>query len=147
MSSYENKTAIITGGAEGIGLAVARSYGERGMNIVVADIDEAQMALGVKELTDLGIKAIGLPLDVVEPSQWQDVVTKTQSEFGDIHFLLNNAGVSGMPGPIEKTKHNDWRCRYTFFPARPRPGSRWPLSSAATLPRWNAVSGPAPSGR
>ena len=109
MSSYENKTAIITGGAEGIGLAVARSYGERGMNIVVADIDEAQMALGVKELTDLGIKAIGLPLDVVEPSQWQDVVTKTQSEFGDIHFLLNNAGVSGMPGPIEKTKHNDWR--------------------------------------
>lgn len=109
MSSYENKTAIITGGAEGIGLAVARSYGERGMNIVVADIDEAQMALGVKELTDLGIKAIGLPLDVVEPSQWQDVVTKTQSEFGDIHFLLNNAGVSGIPGPIEKTKHNDWR--------------------------------------
>ncbi len=109
MSNYENKTAIITGGAEGIGLAVARSFGERGMNIVLTDIDEAQLALGVKELADEGIRVIGLPLDVVEPEQWQDVVTKAQAEFGKIHLLLNNAGVSGMPGPIEKTRHNDWR--------------------------------------
>lgn len=109
MSTYANTTAIITGGAEGIGLAVARSYGQRGMNIVVTDIDEQQMALGVKELQDQGINAIGLPLDVVEPSQWQEVVAKTHSKFGKIHLLLNNAGVSGMPGPIEKIRHNDWR--------------------------------------
>ena len=109
MSNYKNKTAIITGGAEGIGLAIAKSFGQRGMNIVLTDIDQTQLEAGHKELTAEGINAIALPLDVVEPEQWKSVVEAAQKEYGKIHMLVNNAGVSGPPGPIEKTRHNDWR--------------------------------------
>ncbi|MEO0367380.1 MAG: SDR family NAD(P)-dependent oxidoreductase [Pseudomonadota bacterium] len=109
MSIYQDKTAFVSGGAEGIGLAIAESYGKRGMNVVLADIDEQQLEIGERTLSDQGINVLSVPLDVVEPEQWQTAVDQSLSKFGKIHMLVNNAGVSGAPGPIEKTNHKDWR--------------------------------------
>ena len=109
MSTYQNKTALITGGAEGIGLAIARAYGQRGMNIVLTDIDETELAKAEQSLIDEGINVLACALDVVDPEAWQTVVSAAKEKFGALHMLVNNAGVSGPPGPIENTRHNDWR--------------------------------------
>lgn len=106
---FSNKTAIISGGAGGIGLALATELGSQGMNVVIADIDEKQLAASEGQLRDKGIKVLGCSLDVTDYTQWQSVVEKAKAHFGDIHMLINNAGVGGIPGTIEDTDHQTWR--------------------------------------
>ena len=62
MSDYKNKTAIISGGAEGIGFSIALAMGKEGMNVVLGDIDEAQLAQAEVKLKDQGSEALlGMP--------------------------------------------------------------------------------------
>jgi NAD(P)-dependent dehydrogenase (short-subunit alcohol dehydrogenase family) len=104
-----NKTAIISGGAEGIGLSIAKALGEQGMNIVLGDIDEAQLALAETALTGLNIPCVAVPMDVTKTADWQTLCDAAIDRFDKVHMVVNNAGVSGSPGPIEKTSHQDWR--------------------------------------
>ena len=107
--TLNNKTAIISGGAGGIGLALARELGALGMNIVIGDIDEKQLEQARQQLSEKNINVLACPLDVTDYSQWQTLVEKSQNVFGDIHMLINNAGVGGVPGTIEDTDHDTWR--------------------------------------
>lgn len=66
MNIFENKTVVISGGAEGIGLAVARALGKRGMNIVIADIDATQLSVAEAELAGAGIPVLATTLDVAD---------------------------------------------------------------------------------
>ncbi|RBP53374.1 SDR family NAD(P)-dependent oxidoreductase [Arenicella xantha] len=109
MTDYNGKTAVISGGAEGIGLSIAVALGEQGMNIVLGDIDPAQLALAEETLSKQGVPVLVLEMDVTKPQDWQRVTEQAIERFGKIHMLVNNAGVSGAPGPIEHTKHDDWR--------------------------------------
>ncbi|MEM7280021.1 MAG: SDR family NAD(P)-dependent oxidoreductase [Pseudomonadota bacterium] len=108
MSKFAGKTAIISGGAEGIGFAIARALGQQKMNIVLADIDVATLDKAVHELNQAGITAIGTKLDVAEESDWEAVAARALGEFGEIHMLVNNAGVGGEPGPIEHQSIQGW---------------------------------------
>ena len=109
MSNYKNKTAIISGGAEGIGLSIAKAFGQQGMNIVIGDINEAQLHKAEAELADLGIAVLAVTMDVTNIEHWQDAARSAVERFGKIHMLVNNAGVSSNPGPLEKTKHQEWQ--------------------------------------
>lgn len=109
MSQFEGKTAVISGGAEGIGLSVAKALGEQGMNIVLGDIDLQQLAKAEAELAALGVPVLALELDVTDRQQWQLLAEQAVGRFGKLHMLLNNAGVSAAPGPLEKTDEKDWR--------------------------------------
>lgn len=104
-----NKTALITGAAEGLGFAMAQSLAQRGMNLVLTDIDESLLSAAAEKLSTSGTKLISVPLDVTKPEQWQQAVAVATEAFGKVHMLINNAGVSGPPGPIESTNHDDWR--------------------------------------
>lgn len=108
-NDFSGKTAIISGGAGGIGFALAEEFGQLGMHIVIADIDQTQLAEAELKLQDANIQVLACSLDVTNYQQWQDTVAAAQHKFGDIHMLVNNAGVGGIPGSIEDTKLETWK--------------------------------------
>lgn len=108
MNDYKNKTAIISGGAEGIGFSIAQAMGNEGMNVVLGDIDEAQLAKAESKLEGQGINVLAVKMDVTDPVQWKSVAEQAIKRFGKVHMLVNNAGVASAPGPIEATNHKDW---------------------------------------
>ena len=109
MNIFENKTVVISGGAEGIGLAVARALGKRGMNIVIADIDATQLSMAEAELAGAGIPVLATTLDVADLSQWKRVAEQSIERFGKVHMVVNNAGVGGKGGTIEETDSSTWK--------------------------------------
>lgn len=108
MSNYKGKTAVISGGAEGIGFGIAQAMGLQGMNIVLGDIDEAQLLKSKTKLLDQGISVHTVKMDVTDPDQWRVMGEQAIERFGKVHMLVNNAGVASAPGPIEATNHKDW---------------------------------------
>ncbi|MEM8489989.1 MAG: SDR family NAD(P)-dependent oxidoreductase [Pseudomonadota bacterium] len=109
MIDFSNKTAVITGGADGLGLNLAKALGQRGMNIVLADIEAEQLALAAQELKDLEISHLSVEMDVALRDDWERTANETRERFGDVHLLFNNAGVSGGIGAIETMDDAGWR--------------------------------------
>jgi NAD(P)-dependent dehydrogenase (short-subunit alcohol dehydrogenase family) len=109
MSEFAGKTAVISGGAEGIGFSIATALGKQGMNVVLGDIDANQLALAEQALSEQGIAVLTVVMDVTNIEQWQNMADQAIARFGKLHMLVNNAGVGGMPGSIEQTNDKDWR--------------------------------------
>ncbi|MDA9986100.1 SDR family NAD(P)-dependent oxidoreductase [bacterium] len=109
MFKFEGRTAVISGGAEGIGLSIAKALGEQKMNIVLADIDEKNLLKSSAELESLGIPVLGALLDVADEMQWKSVADKAIEKFGKVHVVVNNAGVGGDSGPIENQETEGWQ--------------------------------------
>jgi NAD(P)-dependent dehydrogenase (short-subunit alcohol dehydrogenase family) len=109
MSTFTGKTAVISGGAEGIGLSIATALGEEGMNIVLADIDTENLKKAGEKLEQAGIPVLTVALDVADETQWQEVATRSVARFAKIHMIVNNAGVGGEGGPIEDQKSKVWQ--------------------------------------
>jgi len=93
MQAFEGKTAVITGGASGIGLAMGELFASQGMNIALADIEEAALHTAVADLKARGASCIGTVTDVADPAQVQALADAAQSTFGGVHIACNNAGV------------------------------------------------------
>jgi NAD(P)-dependent dehydrogenase (short-subunit alcohol dehydrogenase family) len=108
-NEFADKTAIISGGAGGIGFALAEEFGQLGMNIVIADIDQKELAVAEQTLRNANIQVLACPLDVTNYEQWEATVTAAEEKFGNIHMLVNNAGVGGIPGSVDKTKVETWK--------------------------------------
>ncbi len=108
-NEFADKTAIISGGAGGIGFALAEEFGQLGMNIVIADIDQKELAVAEQTLRNANIQVLACPLDVTNYEQWEPTVTAAEEKFGNIHMLVNNAGVGGIPGSVDKTKIETWK--------------------------------------
>jgi len=104
---FSGKTAFVTGGASGIGLALCRAFGQRGMNIAFADVEAAACADAVETLRREGFRATGSVCDVSDRGALAEVAAKTFAEFGNVHILCNNAGVS-RAGLIESISVSDW---------------------------------------
>ena len=98
------KTAIVTGGARGIGLMTARLFQNSGWNTVLVDRDSNELSEAI--IDDKNTLALGL--DISKPDQIDKMVKDTLSRFGRIDALVNNAGVADF-GPIENTSFNRWR--------------------------------------
>jgi NAD(P)-dependent dehydrogenase (short-subunit alcohol dehydrogenase family) len=107
MKDFAGKAAFITGGAGGIGLAMARAFGQRGMKVAIADVEAESCARAVEALRREGIEAIGTACDVSEREALAEAASRTFAEFGKVHVLGNNAGVS-RAGPIETIAASDW---------------------------------------
>jgi NAD(P)-dependent dehydrogenase (short-subunit alcohol dehydrogenase family) len=107
MRDFSGKTAFVTGGASGIGLALCRAFGQRGMNVAIADVEAEACAKAVESLCREGVRAIGAPCDVSDRESLAEAAAKTVAEFGKVHILCNNAGVS-RAGAIETIASSDW---------------------------------------
>ena len=109
MSQFAGKTAIISGGAEGIGLSIAKALGEQKMNIVLADIDQKNLEKASLELRDSGISVLPVTLDVADETQWHNAAQQAIERFGKIHMVVNNAGIGGDTGPIQNAQTKGWQ--------------------------------------
>ena len=109
MSQFAGKTAVISGGAEGIGLSIAKALGEQKMNIVLADIDQENLLNASTELEAAGVSVLAVALDVADEAQWQEVADQAIARFGKVHMVVNNAGVGGDSGPIEIQEQRGWQ--------------------------------------
>lgn len=96
MSRLQGKTAIVTGGASGIGAATARLFAAEGARVLIADID---CDSGEKLAGEIGPSAIARHLDVTQQADWQRCVADFFDHFGTVDILVNNAG-TGTGGPV-----------------------------------------------
>ncbi len=102
------RTAVVTGGASGIGRALIRRFARDGANVVIADVDEPGMAAVVGEAERLSVKAIAVRTDVTQLSQVEALAARAFDAFGAVHVLCNNAGVAAWGG-LESATHRDWQ--------------------------------------
>ncbi len=89
-----DRAAVVTGGAQGIGLAIARTFAEHGAKIVIGDIDGDGADKAAAELRAEGAAAIGLPCDVTDEDQVQALVDACRAEHGSLDAFVNNAGIT-----------------------------------------------------
>ncbi len=109
MERLRNRVAVVTGGASGIGLGMARAFAEEGMKLVIADIEQAVLDDVVAGLRADGATAIGVPCDVSKPEAVDALAGRTLDEYGAAHVVCNNAGVAGgSPGGIWEAPLDEW---------------------------------------
>ena len=94
MKRLEGKVCIITGAAQGIGLATARKFASEGATVVVCDVRQAGVDEAVKQCQALGATAAGHVMDVSQRAMVDAVVGKVRDQFGRIDVLVNNAGIT-----------------------------------------------------
>jgi len=104
----KGKTAVVTGAAAGIGRALAERCADEGMNVVLADVEGDALREATKAIEQRGARAIGVRTDVAQPDSLRELARRTVEEFGEVHLLCNNAGVT-LGGGLESARHEDWQ--------------------------------------
>ncbi|MDO9175899.1 MAG: SDR family NAD(P)-dependent oxidoreductase [Actinomycetota bacterium] len=107
MKNLDGKVAVVTGGASGIGRAVATRFAEAGMRVVLADIQEDALDQTASELAAAGHQVIGVRTDVSVGESVEALAATVMAEFGAVHVLHNNAGV-GVGGYLWTHTQRDW---------------------------------------
>lgn len=106
MADVRGKTAFITGGANGIGLGIARALVRAGANVVIADIRDSALAEARASLgADAQVETV--QFDVTDRAGFARAADAAEARFGKIHMLIGNAGV-GIMGPIIEARYDDW---------------------------------------
>lgn len=105
----KDKVAIVTGGASGIGRAIAHQFAALGAKVVIADIDLERAKAVVEEITTAGGKALAVETDVSQAAAVEAMVQATLDRFGQIDILVNNAGVGTLSSIVEMIEEEwDW---------------------------------------
>lgn len=113
MDELRGRTAVVTGAASGIGLAMVRRFAAEGMRVVLADIEPGALATAVDELTGSGAEVLGVPTDVTSLESVAGLLEAACARFDRVHLLCNNAGVGPPAEPqLWLNTPNDWR--WTF---------------------------------
>ncbi|MBQ4900485.1 SDR family oxidoreductase [Paenibacillus sp. Marseille-P2973] len=107
MGRLDNKVAIITGAAGGMGLADALLFAKEGAKVVITDIQEEKILAAAEEINQNGGEALGVVHNVTSEEDWKRVVEEAIAKFGKIDILVNNAGISS-PTPMMDTTVELW---------------------------------------
>ncbi len=102
-----DKTAIVTGGASGIGAACSRKFAKDGATVVVADVNDEGGRESVQKITNDGAKAQFIHVDVTSPAGIEHLIKSTVGEYGKIDILLNNVGINPVGNAVDATLE-DW---------------------------------------
>jgi NAD(P)-dependent dehydrogenase (short-subunit alcohol dehydrogenase family) len=110
MRDVVGKVAVITGGGQGIGRALAERFGAEGMKVVIADVVPQLVETSTTELRAQGLDVIGVVTDVTSLESVEALRDAALSQYGAVHIICNNAGIgSGSEGQIWEHHVNDWR--------------------------------------
>jgi NAD(P)-dependent dehydrogenase (short-subunit alcohol dehydrogenase family) len=107
MQDVTGKVAFITGGASGMGLAMARSFSAAGMKVVIADIEDTALAAVAEEFAATNADVLTLKVDVTDRAAMEQAAQATEDAFGKVHVVCNNAGVA-VGGSIVDMTYEDW---------------------------------------
>lgn len=100
MEDFRDKTVVITGGATGIGFALAKAFGADGAKIVIGEPREEKLQEAAAALRDLGIEARYLVADISDPAKVEALADFAWEAFGSVDILINNAGISILRAPV-----------------------------------------------
>lgn len=103
----EGKTAVITGGARGIGKEIAKVLAKQGANCVLCDVNAQELEIAASEIESLGVQCMPLALNVCDLKQCVDAMNKIIDKFKKIDILINNAGIT-RDGLLLRMKEEDW---------------------------------------
>lgn len=106
MSTHQDRVAVVTGAARGIGQVICRSLADAGATVVAVDLVEPTDTVNL--LADAGHKAVGLVADVSDPAQTQRVGVEVEERFGRCDILVNNAGIYPFID-IDELDYDTWR--------------------------------------
>ena len=107
MTNLKGKVAVVTGGASGIGRALAERFAEEGMRIVIADVEQSALERAEAEMTSDGAEMIAVRCDVSKAHDVKMLAEETLKAFDSVHVLCNNAGV-GITGQTWAIPLEDW---------------------------------------
>ncbi len=105
---FAEKTALVTGGASGIGRATAMGFAREGARVIIADIDAEGGTTTVQMIRDQGGEASFLKTDISEPDDVKKLISSTVDRYGSLHFAFNNAGITPHVRPITETGEEVW---------------------------------------
>ncbi|MGY1838167.1 MULTISPECIES: SDR family NAD(P)-dependent oxidoreductase [unclassified Modestobacter] len=100
---FTGTTAVVTGGASGIGKGLAKAFLSAGCHVVIADVDQAALTATAEELGVLGVRT-----DVTDPDSVGALADRAVAEYGEVHVVCNNAGVGPFAATAAMTQ-DDWR--------------------------------------
>ena len=155
MKKLDGKVAVITGGASGIGLAMAHAFGAEGMKLVLGDVEQGALDRATQTLAEHGYEALGVRCDVAKFEQVEALAQAALERFGKVHLVCNNAGVS-ITGPIFEMSLDDWRWVYdvnvwgvihgikAFVPILMKQGEEAHVVNTASLASFNGTGDHAP---
>ena len=109
MKLREEHVAVVTGGASGIGLAIAEQLAWRGLTIVLADVEEPALQAAEDGLRGSGVPTLTVRTDVSDQESVLALANRTLERFGRVDLVCNNAGVTAQPRPMWETDELDWR--------------------------------------
>jgi NAD(P)-dependent dehydrogenase (short-subunit alcohol dehydrogenase family) len=107
ITDFKDKTAVLTGGASGFGLACARIGASLGMNLVLVDVQKDALKTAHDEMKALGVQVMAKRVDVSNAEDMQTLANDVKERFGAPHFVFNNAGV-GAGGLVWENSVQDW---------------------------------------
>ena len=107
MKKLQNRVALITGAASGIGKAIALKFASEGANIAIVDIDKQSSEKLAREIELQGCEVIYVECDVTNETHVNDAVKCTVDQLGALHILVNNAGVSPLK-PLDEISLEEW---------------------------------------
>lgn len=140
----QNKVAVITGGAQGIGRAIALTMGREGARVVVADLQGEKLKGVAGELRELGVEALGVEVNVANETSVKQMAEQAFGRFGRVDILVNGAGVY-LKAPVVRKSEVDWDntinvnlggnflCARAFVPAMRRQRSGRIISIASSI--------------
>ncbi len=108
MGRLQNKIALVTGAAQGLGKAIANEFAKEGAKVVLIDINEEGLFKVGKEIHEHGGEVLPMKLDVTNEEQWKVVINNILEKYGQLDVVVNNAGV-GTHGNIETTTYESWK--------------------------------------
>ena len=106
MMRLDERTAIITGAARGIGQAIATRLARDGARVMIADVDKGAADIAAEEIGD---RALAQRLDVTEAQSWDAGIRAALDRWGRIDILVNNAGIAGRSAPIWELGLDEWQ--------------------------------------
>ncbi len=105
---FEGKTAIVTGGASGLGAACCRRFAQEGASVGILDVNSEMSQALAQEIADNGGEAVALHADVTSPESMARAITQITDRYGRLDAAVNNAGIGGNNEALEDITADFW---------------------------------------